>query len=411
MVFLDIFKRKKKQEDKIEFVSVVEETEPTVVECQETGLAVLLEQLPTTYGLDENSLVEITDSRILAKIDSLVPSASATGISVGKAIKSLNGQQGETLYRVVLQKGGELVDSNNIRGAKRAFTMVGNHISEHADLIAVDEVVDKGAVVANAGAAVMGVVSMVVGQYYIHQVDSQLGLISDHISRIVDFLDIQYKSQVASLMESIYNISKFQISSIENEELRCRELDNIQLLRCKCQELLNQAETTLETLISRNCSTYVDYEKTVKDIGKWSQYQTILVKLLYQINMLDFTLHMGIKSKEQCFGSFTLHTSKIEFIHTRLVGWHKTQCEALQIDLAESRRKHTGILALLEKPISWINDDWNYQEIGDQMVKLINGQTADITTISYTADNLFNEDVQIIAKDGKYFYLPKHSNL
>ena len=410
MGFFDIFKRKKKQEKTTEIVPVVEENTPTIVESQETGLAVLLEQLPTTYGLDETSLIEITDTRVLARIDGLVPSVGSTGVSVGNVIKNLNGQQGETLYRVVLQKGGQLADSNNIPGAKRAFTMVGNHISEHGDLIAVDQVVDKGAVVANAGAAVMGVASMVVGQYYMHQVDSQLGLISDHISRIVDFLDIQYKSQVASLMESVYNISKFQISSIENEELRGRELDNIQLLRGKCQELLNQAETTLETLTSKNCPSYDDYGKTVKEIGKWSQYQTILVKLLYQINILDFTLHLGIKSKEQCFGSFTLHTGKIESIHTRLVAWHNTQCEVLKIDLAESRRKHTGFLAWLEKPISWINDDWNYQAIGGQMVRMIKGQTANLTTITYTDDNLFNEDVQIIVRDGKYFYLPKNNN-
>ena len=411
MGFFDIFKKKKKQEETTEVVSVVEKSEPTVVESPQTSLAILLEQLPNTYGLDETSLVEITDSRVLAKIDSLVPSASNTGVSVGNVIKSLNGQQGETLYRVVLQKGGELVNSSNIAGAKRAFTMVGNHISEHGELIAVEQVIDKGTVIANTGAAVMGLASMIVGQYYMHQVDSQLGLISDHISRIVDFLDVQYKSQVASLMESVYNISKFQISSIENNELRCRELDNIQILRNKCQELLNQAETTLETLTSKNCSTYADYESTVKEIGKWSQYQTILLKLLYQINILDFTLHLGIKGKEQCFGSFTLHTSKIESIHTRLVGWHNTQCEVLKIDLAESRRKHTGFLAFLEKPISWINDDWNYQKIGGQMVKMIKGQTADISTISYTANNLFNEEVEIIAKGGKYFYLPKNNNL
>ena len=197
------------------------------------------------------------------------------------------------------------------------------------------------------------------------------------------------------------------MSSIENNELRCRELDNLQSLREKCQELINQAETTLETLIGKNCSNYEDYEKTVKDIGKWNQYQTILIKILCQINILDFTLHLGVKSKEQCFGSFQLHANKVETIHTQLVGWHNTQWEVLKIDIAESRRKHTGVRALLEKPISWINDDWNYQEIGVQMIEMIKEQTADIPQISYTEDNRFNEEVQIIAKEGKYFYLPK----
>lgn len=410
MVFFDIFKRKKTQKGTIEMIPVIEGNTQTIVESQKTGLSILLEQLPTTYGVDETSLIEITDSNILAKIDGLVPSIGSMGVSVDNAIKNLNGQQGERLYRVVLQKGGRLVDSNNISGAKRAFTMVGNHIGEHADLIAVDQVVDKGAVVANVWTAVMGVSSMVVGQYYMHQVDHQLSLISDHISRITDFLDIQYKSQVASLIESIYNISKFQISSIENEEVRGRELDNIQLLRGKCQELLNQAEVTLENLISKSCPTYDDYEKNVKEIGKWSQYQIILIKLLYQINILDFTLHLGVKSKEQCFGSFTLHTGKMKSIHTQLITWHNTQCQVLKIDIAENRRKHTGFLARLEKPISWINDDWNYQAVREQMVRMIKEQTSELTTITYTNDNLFNEDVQIIARDGKYYYLPTNNS-
>ena len=372
-------------------------------------MAVLLEQLPATHSLDEANLVEICDSSVLAKINSLVPSVSTTGTSVGNIIKSINDLQGETLYRVVLQKGGQLVDSNDIPGAKRAFTMVGNRIKENANLIAADQVLDKGALVANAGSAVMGVASMVVGQYYMHQVDTQLTAISDHISKVIDFLDIQYKSKVASLMETVYGISRFQMSSIENEEIRGRELDNIQILRGTCQELLNQAEATLEAMTSKNCPTYDDYEKTVKEIGRWSQYQTILVKLLYQIDILDFALHLGLKSKEQCFGSFTLHTSKIESIHTQLVSWHNCQCETLKIDLTESRRKHTGFLALLEKPISWIHDDWNYKAVGSQTVEMIKGQTTETKNITYSDDNLFNEDVQIIVKDGKYYYLPSNN--
>ncbi|MBS6463753.1 MAG: hypothetical protein KH436_02300 [Firmicutes bacterium] len=410
MGIFDIFKRKKKREETTEIVSVNEEIVPTVVEKPQTELSILLEQLPTTYDLDENGLVEITDSCVLAKIDALVPSASTTATSIGNVVKSVQTVQGETLYRVVLQKGGELVDSRGMVGAKRAMALGPNGIRENANLIEVPQGLDKGTVVTNVGAAVMGVASMVVGQYYMAQVDTQLSLISDHLSRVIDFLDVQYKSEVASLMESVYNISKFQISSIENEELRGRELNNIQELRKDCQRLLNQAETAIDTLTSKTYSNYDEYERKVKEIEKWNQYQMILVKLLYQLNILDFTLHLGIKSKEQCFGSFSLHTTKLETLHTRLVGWHKNQCNVLKIDLDESRRKHTGFLAWLEKPISWINDDWNYQKIGGQMVKMISGQTADITTIPYTADNLFNEDVQIIAKGGKYFYLPKHNN-
>ncbi len=408
MGFLDVFRRKKKQENAD--IPVVEvdkiKMEVEVVPSTNDGLAVLMEQLPATYSLDENNLIEITDTRVLARIDGLVPSLNTTGVSVGNIIKNVQATQGETLYKVVLKNGGPLVDSRTMAGAKRAMTIGVNGIKENANLIEVTQGVDKGAVVANAGAAVMGVASMVVGQYYMKQVDSQLSLIGDRLSKVIEFLDVQYKSEVASLMESVYNISKFQISSVENEELRNRELDNIQELRKDCQRLLNQAETTIETLSSKTCSSYSDYESKVKEIDKWNQYQMILVKLLYQINVLDFALHLGIKSKEQCFGSFSLHTNKIKALHSRLVDWHKNQCQVLKIDINESRRKHTGLLGWLEKPISWINDDWNYETVGTQTVSMIKGQMADVGEIAYSSDNLFESDVEIIAKDGKYYYLP-----
>ena len=188
MGFFDFLKRKKNTQEKSNTsIATIEETAPSDFDEKENGLAVLLEQLPATFSLDESTLIEIKDSNVLARIDSLVPSVSTAGVSVGNVVKNINAQQGETLYRVVLQKGGQLVNSNNIPGAKRAFTMVGNHISENADLIAVDQVLDKGAVVANAGAAVMGVASMIVGQYYMQQVNTQLTAISDHISKVIDF--------------------------------------------------------------------------------------------------------------------------------------------------------------------------------------------------------------------------------
>lgn len=407
MGLFDLFKKKKANDVVITGVDVQPKTtEPPVVLTTDTRLAILLEQLPTTYSLDDNSLIEITDPHVLARIDGLVPSISTTGASIGNVIKNIQASQGETLYRVVLQKGGELVDSRTMAGAKRAMTLGPNGIKENANLIEVTQGLDKGEVVANAGAAVMGIASMVVGQYYMHQVDTQLSLISDHLSRVIDFLDVQYKSEVASLMESVYNISKFQISSIENEELRSRELDNIPELRKDCQRLLNQAETTIETLTSKIYSSYDEYESKVKEIEKWNQYQMILVKLLYQLNILDFTLYLGSKSKEQCFGSFSLHATKLETLHIRLVEWHKNQCQALKIDLDESRRKHTGILGLLAKPISWIKDDWNYATVGTQTVRMIKHQTADVGEITYTSDNLFDDNVEIIARDGKYYYLP-----
>lgn len=205
MGLLDIFKRKKKQEvaDIVESESDKIETGLNIVPSVDDEMVVLMEQLPSTYSLDDKSLIEISDSHVLAKIDGLVPSLNTAGVSVGNIIKTVREAQGDKLYKVVLKNGGELVDSRTMAGAKRAMTLGPNGIKENANLIEVTKGVDKGAVVANAGAAVMSVASMVVGQYYMRQVGSQLSLIGDRLSKVIEFLDVQYKSEVASLMESV----------------------------------------------------------------------------------------------------------------------------------------------------------------------------------------------------------------
>ena len=85
--------------------------------------------------------------------------------------------------------------------------------------------------IANAGACVFSVASMVVGQYYMQQIDSKLSDIAENIDKIIENIEIQYKSRVSSLIESVYSVSKFQLSSMGNEELRNRELNNIQDLK------------------------------------------------------------------------------------------------------------------------------------------------------------------------------------
>lgn len=58
-------------------------------------------------------------------------------------------------------------------------------------------------VVANTAVAAMGVASMVVGQYYMTQINAKLDAISDGISEIQNFQDNEYRSRVFSLVAHV----------------------------------------------------------------------------------------------------------------------------------------------------------------------------------------------------------------
>lgn len=400
----DIFKSKKNKTTDI--APIVNEVVRDIDRNNDSCFKVILEQLPTTSELYGRGLVEITDIGLISRLGTLIPYASTSKVSIGNIVNNLKGGNGEILYKVVLEKGRGLVDSKNIPGAKRGFSRSENHINEVADLIPVKQVENKSLIVSNVGSVVMNTASMVVGQYYMNQIDARLSSIKNSVSAINEFLDIQYRSRVESLIESVYIITKYKFSSSENDELRRQEIDKIQRLREKCQEYLYQAESELDRLTETKSSSYETYEKKVKKIEYWLEYQNVLIRLLYQIDMLDFILQLGIKSKEQCFGAFNNHVDKLESIHNRLVELHKEECETYKINLDEGRRKHTGVLALLEKPLSKFNDDWNYKTMSNETLKLIKNQNVELVPISYSDDSLFDKDVTIIVKDGKYFYIP-----
>lgn len=395
MKLFDVFKKKETKSE------AVVPLQPITVSEEDKQLSVILEALPETYAIEKSGLVEITDSAVLARIDALVSSTGTVGVNIGNIAR----QSKETLYKVVLKNGGKLVDSKTMEGAKRAMVMGKNGIAENANLLAVGP--DKAGMIANAGACVFSVASMIVGQYYMQQIDSKLSVIAENIDKIIENIEIQYKSRVASLIESVYNVSKFQLSSMANEELRNRELDNIQDLKKECQTLLNRAESKIESILGSDMSTYEQYANNIKELEKWLKYQELLIQLLHQINDLDFTLYLGTKAKEYCFGSFELHVKKYGVLHERVVAWHKEKCDKFKININEARRKHTGILAILEKPISLVNEKWNYKEIPCETVGLIKEQTENAQSIPFDQENPFDENVEIVINGDKKYYLLK----
>lgn len=135
-------------------------------------LVIQMEMLPAEEIPGESRLVEITDSKVLARVNNLVPGlaqASVAGKNAVQAAKAGN----EVLYRAIIPAGAKLTNSQAMEGAVRGFYRGADGIQGHADLVAVQA--QKGtAVAASTAAAAMGVASMVVGQYYMTQINAGL---------------------------------------------------------------------------------------------------------------------------------------------------------------------------------------------------------------------------------------------
>ncbi len=368
-------------------------------------LVIQMEMLPVEAIHDENQLVEITDSKVLARVNNLVPGLTQAENAVNNAVQAVQ-SNGEVLYRAIIPVGAKLTDSKAMEGAVRGIYHSADGIKGHANFLAAEA--QKGtAVVANTAAAAMGVASMIVGQYYMSQINAELGKISDGILKIFDFQDNEYRSRVFSLVAHIKKISDFQIEILENDELRLSKISQLDSLEEECTKLLGQANMTLAGYTKGDYLDYTVYEKKLYEAQNWFVYQKTLLKILCKISELRYTLHLGAVSREQCISLLHTYQNQVVETQSRLTEWHNAVAQKLKIDVSGARRKRGGLDGAMHFIPGLLNEDYNFKAIEKKTAKMITTQSEGKHDIqNYDTSDLYSEDVQLISKGGKVYYLP-----
>ena len=343
---------------------------------------------------------------VLAHVNNLVPGLAQAVNATNNAAQAVQAANGGVLYRAIIPAGAKLTDSKAMEGAVRGFYRGADGIQGHANLVVVEA--QKGtAVVANTAAAAMGVASMVVGQYYMTQINAELGAISDGISEIQNFQDNEYRSRVFSLVAHVKKIADFQTEILENNELRISKINQLDSLEEECTQLLGQANLTLAGFAKKTDLDYDSYEKVVGNAQNWFMYQKSLLDVLYKISDLRYTLHLGAVSREQCIAILPTYTKQVQDTQSRLAAWHEGTTERLKIDTDEARRKRAGVDGVIHFLPGLFDEDFNYRSIEKSTADMIRAQASGENTLYIDKSELYSEDVQLIAKDGKIYYLPE----
>ena len=367
-------------------------------------LSVSFERLSPGCVVDESSLVEITDKAVVARVVDAVPKMGQVIANAGAA----NGVQKAAgdLYRVILPQGQKLVKSKSLEGAFRGFARNKDGITAQANLVKDGAIKNMSTV--NVANAVMGAAAIVVGQYYMTQINSQLDGINESIGQIADFQDKEYKSKVMALVAEVQTISKFRLETVENEKRVETELTKIERLEEECIQLLGQANLTLDEFAQKGETDYDEYEKLTKKADKWYQYQQILIRVLGEIGDLKYALSLGTISQEKCYALCSLYGKQSEEVTLRLQDWHSKNGDKLQIEVDDARRKRQGLDAIIHKPLTLIDEKHDYKPISVSVAQMIKRQSADSNAGQVVEEeDLFNKDVNLIVKDGKVYYLPE----
>lgn len=358
---------------------------------------------------EENRLAEIKDKNLIGQIDSIIPEGAHAAVNIG-AIEKYNAAVEQTgqLYQAVIPKGAKLAKSRSMEGAVRGFYRGEGSIKGQANLLAVDSrEMGKGLVAAGAVNAVMNIGAMVVGQYHMAQITDRLDSITDNIEKINRFHDTEYAGRILALIAEVRKCSLFQVVIMENEELRNAELSNLKDLESECAKLLGQANLMLEKYTEKTDLKYDVYEQQLKEANRWFQYQQTLLDLMERIEDLSYVLHLGDVSKEYCYAVYLPYAKQAGAVLEKLNAWHQKNGESLEIDVDAARRKRQGINGFFMNIPAVFDDSLHYKTISMTTASIISQQTSKKETVDIDATpDLFQEDVRIIIKEGKYYYLP-----
>lgn len=367
-------------------------------------IIVPLTQLPIATEINDLKLVEIKDKKVISRVKSAVPEIAQTMVKTGIALQEIQ-LANSGIYQALLPSGAKLVNSKEIEGAMRGFFRQGNGIGGQANLMAVDGTVGKIAA-ANVANAIMGAASLVVGQYYMSQINNQLVDINKTLSKIADFQQNEYKSKVMTLLTQIKRISDFQIEILEDNDLRKEEILRLQSLETTCMELLGQANITIDHLSNYEENVFNKYFKVIDEIAKWQKYQTLLINVLYMIADLNYVLHLGANSKEQCYAAYSTLYDQTNKTVEKVKKWHKLHEKKFGIDIKQAKIKRDGFDAIIHKPLEVINKNYKYRSISTQKVEdILYQKNVKIKDMEVDTRDLYQEDVKLIIKDGKIYYL------
>ena len=379
--------------------SEVLETEDT----HEDEVLISIALLPAATAIDKARLSEISDSTVIARISQAIPAAAetATRTVANNALKNME------VYRAILPSGQTLAKSRTMEGAYRGFARAGSeytsNISSHANLVKVD--VSKTTAVASGVANVMNVASLVVGQYYMSEINGRLETLTTSVCKIGDFQDREFKSRIFSLIANVGEISRFSSEIMEDETQRNIKLHALEDLKRSATELLGQVNITISDIMQKSATPdYKEYESNVSQFAILVGYQNALVTVLEEISELTYLLGRGSISSDRSHFLLGAYHEQSAQARTRLGEWHNSQVERLQIDLDKERRSKAGLDAFIASLPSLIDDKWKYRALGQGLVAEIGIQARPTLAGRDAPKPVYDEDVEIIIKDGKYYY-------
>lgn len=368
-------KKKKVTSDISKEVAPAKNSEISESNSNYLSLMPKFEILPEDVSVEEDKVHEISDKIVINRLNKLVPQIvnGYKQFADKKVVEHIKEIENTKLYQIIIPEGAKLYKSKDLAGAFRGGYSVNGQLAGQANLVPVTigNARDLSSM-ADRTATVMNVASLVVGQYYMSEINDKMEKMLGNLDKIADFQQMEFKARILALISKVGKISQFNAEIIENEEIRKRTLDNLSRHEDEATELLQQVNLSIEHLVSKNTSNdFEQYKENTYEFDKLITYQQYLLSILEEIGRLVYLLNMGMISSEYCYSSFNNYIKQSTGARNQLVNWHKNKIKQFEIDLKKKRYAKQGFEAFFVAPTTWINNDWKYNELSKSVVTKI----------------------------------------
>ncbi|WP_312652598.1 hypothetical protein [Proteiniclasticum sp.] len=359
---------------------------------------ILFELVDGKDNFEKKKLHEITDSEVISQIEKMFPDSQ-------DLLTKSYGEDGDVFRTTIpleISPGisKEIIDLidgiiNDPALIKKYTDMFNSDFSKITDQTQYFKIVRSYYLLA----------SEIALDFLFKEISIELDNMDDDIQEIKKFQDQEFKSRIMSSHSRIKEISTFTSEIVENEEIRKRNLDNLEQLKEDVMQQIDQVNLNISDTIKGELDGFDKYVEKINDESILIEYQRVLINLLEEISNLMFVLSLGDLSEDLGFSTYKEYIIKANEARVDLSGWHDIQFEEFGVDLSNKKVNKDGVAGIISYIPGVFNKDWRKKELDDTFIEIVREQTKEVPFVVGQPRKLQRDNVSIYIKGGKYYYM------
>lgn len=300
-------------------------------------LELLSNELAESFDIDlaslNNALITISDDNsvsVAQGVSKVVADQVTTQLDKAATSTEVVAKKGVQLFALFDNNGEVVTGTDGLVKAKgqgnflRGMFKRDNQFSGHAKIKsadatkAVEQVKGKNAAIAKTAGASMQLASVVVGQYYMSEINQKLTVMSDDIHSLRRFQQTSILAKLGTMRESLQILADNQSELLADEKIRNNNLQKIDTIKTDLATINNQALLELAGILDKGVKDEQGFIKSVADMDYWKQISIISTNVMIFASELELIFAMGSLSRKNVSNQVKITKDKNATITDRI---------------------------------------------------------------------------------------------